>query len=82
MAALLKSGKKVLMPFGDNCRYDLVVEDDGSFTRINARPGKYRVVPLYSRSLPRNTIVEESVRITEGRSMLSAFFVPTMERST
>ena len=27
MAALLKHGKNVLMPFGDNCRYDLVVDD-------------------------------------------------------
>lgn len=40
MAALLKSGKKVLMPFGDNCRYDLVIEDNGSFTRIQCKTGK------------------------------------------
>jgi PD-(D/E)XK endonuclease len=40
MAALLKRGKKVLMPFGDNFRYDLVVEDDGRFTRIQCKTGK------------------------------------------
>lgn len=40
MAALLKHGKKVLMPFGDNCRYDLVVEDGGRFTRIQCKTGK------------------------------------------
>ena len=33
MAALLRRGKIVLMPFGDNCRYDLVVEQDGLFFR-------------------------------------------------
>jgi hypothetical protein len=40
MAALLKHGKKVLMPFGDNFRYDLVVEEDGRFTRIQCKTGK------------------------------------------
>lgn len=40
MAALLKRGKKVLMPFGDNFRYDLVVEEDGRFTRIQCKTGK------------------------------------------
>ncbi|MGH9782870.1 MAG: group I intron-associated PD-(D/E)XK endonuclease [Terriglobia bacterium] len=40
MAALLKHGKKVLMPFGDNYRYDLVVEEDGRFTRIQCKTGK------------------------------------------
>lgn len=40
MAALLKRGNKVLMPFGDNFRYDLVIEKDGRFTRIQCKTGK------------------------------------------
>ncbi|HZM46056.1 MAG TPA: group I intron-associated PD-(D/E)XK endonuclease [Burkholderiales bacterium] len=40
MAALLKHGKNVLMPFGDNCRYDLVVEQDGLFFRIQCKTGR------------------------------------------
>jgi hypothetical protein len=40
LAALLRSGKKVLMPFGDNCRYDLVVEQGGQFSRIQCKTGK------------------------------------------
>ena len=40
MAALLMRGKKVLTPFGDNVRYDLVVEEDGRFTRIQCKTGK------------------------------------------
>ncbi len=40
LAALLKLGKRVLMPFGDNCRCDLVVEDNGAFTRIQCKTGK------------------------------------------
>jgi hypothetical protein len=40
MAALLKHGTKVLLPFGDNFRYDLVVEEDGQFSRIQCETGK------------------------------------------
>jgi len=40
MAALLMCGKKVLTPFGDNVRYDLVVEENGRFTRIQCKTGK------------------------------------------
>jgi len=40
LAALLRQGKRVLMPFGDNCRYDLVVEEDGVFTRIQCKTGR------------------------------------------
>jgi len=28
------------MPFGDNARYDLVVEEDGTFIRIQCKTGK------------------------------------------
>jgi len=42
MAALLKHGKRVLMPFGDNFRYDLVVEENGRFTRIQCKTGKLK----------------------------------------
>ena len=40
IAALLRRGKKVLMPFGDNCRYDLVVDEHGLFIRIQCKTGK------------------------------------------
>jgi len=40
MAKLLEVGYGVLMPFGDNRRYDLVIEDaDGSFFRIQCKTG-------------------------------------------
>jgi len=42
MAALLKRGKRVLLPFGDNARYDLVVDEDGTFTRIQCKTGALR----------------------------------------
>jgi len=40
MAKLLEVGYGVLMPFGDNRRYDLVIEDaDGSSFRIQCKTG-------------------------------------------
>ncbi len=40
LAALLGQGRRVLLPFGDNCRYDLVVEENGAFTRIQRKTGR------------------------------------------
>jgi len=42
LAALLKIGKVVLLPFGDNQRYDLVVEEEGHFIRIQCKSGRLR----------------------------------------
>jgi hypothetical protein len=40
LAALIRRGKRTLIPFGDNCRYDLVVEEDGQFLRIQCKTGR------------------------------------------
>ena len=37
-----KLGYNVLMPFGDNCRYDFVIEKDGQFQRIQCKTGRLR----------------------------------------
>jgi hypothetical protein len=42
MTALLASGAKVLMPFGDNARYDLVTERNGRFSRIQCKTARLR----------------------------------------
>ncbi len=40
LGALLLSGEIVLQPFGDNQRYDLVVDRDGEFVRIQCKTGR------------------------------------------
>ncbi len=42
IAALLRSGANVLIPFGDRCRYDVVVERDGKFERVQIKTGRQR----------------------------------------
>ena len=67
MAALLKHGKNVLMPFGDNCRYDLVVEQEGLFFRIQCKTGRMSRGAVVFLWLPRSITEEASVRTTEDR---------------
>ena len=52
LAALLRAGKVVLQPFGDNQRYDMVVDDGGRFHRIQCKTGRLvdGVITFYSRS--------------------------------
>lgn len=40
LAELIKQGKTVLLPFGDNQRYDMVVEENNNFTRIQVKTGR------------------------------------------
>jgi hypothetical protein len=42
LAAFLKAGKTVLMPFGDRNRYDLVVDEGGKFIRVQVKHGRIR----------------------------------------
>lgn len=42
LAEFMKLGYVVLLPFGDNQPYDLVVEKDGKFYRIQCKTGKLK----------------------------------------
>jgi PD-(D/E)XK endonuclease len=46
LAAFLKAGMSVLMPFGDRSRYDLVVEESGKFKRIQVKTGRVKGTSL------------------------------------
>lgn len=42
LAALLKAGKVILLPFGDNQRYDLVIDEGGRFVRVQCKTARLR----------------------------------------
>ena len=42
IARLVELGRVVSIPFGDNARYDLVVETDGRLLRIQCKTGRLR----------------------------------------
>ncbi len=43
LARLVQAGKNVLVPFGENTRYDYVIEEsDGTFVRVQCKTGRLR----------------------------------------
>jgi hypothetical protein len=42
MAALVEAGLHVFLPFGENTRYDLVVDDGVSLARVQCKTGRLR----------------------------------------
>jgi hypothetical protein len=42
MLALHRAGYELLVPFGENCRYDLVIDEGGRFQRVQCKTGRLR----------------------------------------
>jgi len=42
LATLLQQGKKVLLPFNGASRYDLLLDEDGKFVRVQCKTGRIR----------------------------------------
>src|SRR6185295_6493361 len=42
MSRLLRTGRTVLKPFGDNQRYDLVIDEGDRFVRVQCKTGRLR----------------------------------------
>ena len=57
LGRLVKVGYRVLVPFGVNQRYDLVIDVDGQFVRAQCKTGRMRngVITFNTRSVRTNT---------------------------
>lgn len=57
MSELVKRGYRVLVPFGVNQRYDLVLDCDGSFLKAQCKTGRLRdgVIQFSAQSIQSNT---------------------------
>jgi len=57
LAGLVKRGYRVLLPFGVNQRYDLVLDCDGRFLRAQCKTGRLRegVIQCSTQSIQSNT---------------------------
>ena len=57
VAELIRRGYRVLLPFGTNQRYDLVLDLDGRFVRVQCKTGRLRdgVVRFRSESIRANS---------------------------
>jgi hypothetical protein len=57
VSELVRRGYRVLLPFGVNQRYDLVIDLDGRFLRVQCKTGRLRdgAVVFSTRSIQSNT---------------------------
>jgi hypothetical protein len=56
LAGLLKMGRTVCVPFGNNQSYDLVTEDAGTFVRVQVKTGQLANGRITFDTCSRNTI--------------------------
>jgi hypothetical protein len=47
IARLVQAGKVVLIPFGENQRYDLVIDEGDRFVRVQCKTGRIRAGAVY-----------------------------------
>jgi len=74
IAALLRADKVVLLPFGDNQRYDLVVHEDGCFIRVQCKTGRLKDGAISFKTCSVNWNTKKS-RSYEGEVDLFAVYV-------
>lgn len=77
LSELVRRGYRVLLPFGVNQRYDLVLEGDGKFLKVQCKTGRLRegairVHPLSTQSNTCRTTVRDYV----GEVDLFAIYCP------
>lgn len=79
IAAFLKLGYNVLIPFGDRNRYDVVIEDGGVFQRIQIKTGRERLgnIEFNTKSTTRKNGMRHEVGY---RGQIEAFAVYHRER--
>ena len=74
LAELVRRGYSVLVPFGTNQRYDLVLDLDGEFVRAECKTGRLRdgVVRFSVRSIRSNT---KATFVSDYRGQVEIFLV-------
>ena len=74
VAELVRRGYKVLLPFGTNQRYDLVLDTADGFLRVQCKTGRLRngAVQFQARSIRSNTA---KVECRDYRGEIDAFIV-------
>ena len=79
LTALVQAGYIVSVPWGDNARYDLVIDNDGYLKRVQVKTGRIREGCIQFRV----SSVNIRTRITEGyhgQIELFGVFVPELNK--
>jgi hypothetical protein len=75
MAEFLKAGFPILLPFGDNRRYDMVVDVSGSFLRVQCKTASVHRGGAIIRFNARSTNPPERSCLTSYRNQADLFAV-------
>lgn len=82
LAELVKRGYRVLLPFGVNHRYDMVIHnEDGTFTRVQCKTGCLRngAISFQARSVQSNTKAAKTRRY-DGEADIFLVYCPDTDK--
>ncbi|HET9162384.1 MAG TPA: group I intron-associated PD-(D/E)XK endonuclease [Solirubrobacterales bacterium] len=81
LAQLVRHGYRILLPFGVNQRYDLVLESDGRFLKVQCKTGRLRdgAVRFSARSVQSNTACTRA-KAYSGEVDLFSVYCPDNDR--
>lgn len=79
LAHLLKQGKTVCLPFGNNQSYDLVIEKAGVFVRVQVKTARLRNGCVVFDTCSKNTITNKRAAY-HGRADLFMAYCPATEK--
>src|SRR5580692_8541807 len=81
LAALLRAHKVVLQPFGDNQRYDLVVDDNGTFSRVQCKTARLKGGVLVFDTCSSQTHRGRGKQGYKGQIELFAVYSPDLDKT-
>jgi hypothetical protein len=80
ISVFLEKGLAVLIPFGDNRRYDLVIEENGEFRRIQVKTGVVKKGTVRFRTVSSYHHRGRASMGYKGQIEAFAVYVPTIKK--
>jgi hypothetical protein len=80
LALLLKHEFNVLIPFGDNQRYDFVIENSGAFIRVQCKTGRLNKGCIEFSTCSNNWYTKEK-KSYYGEADIFAVYVPNLDKT-
>jgi hypothetical protein len=81
LARFLRHGEVVLLPFGDNQRYDMVLDRQGVFVRIQVKTGRLRGGAVRFSTASSGSTTDHRTRVGyQGTADLFAIYCPELDK--
>lgn len=80
VATLLKRGERVLRPVSPSSRYDLVIEREGRFLRVQCKTGRLRNGAITFRTCNGNGSIKSKARRYDGEVDIFAVYCPDNDK--